>query len=85
MNRFRKPGPATSTRSRSVAQPLGQRLAQLLGDLARLLAQRPRQHHGRVGGVVAELGLGRALQRRRRHGALDQAGGGLVDLGGEVG
>ena len=45
------------------------------GDVARVFAQRRREQHRRVGAVVAELGLGRALQRRLGLGRLAAAQG----------
>ena len=70
-NRLRKPGPATSTFSTLRAEPLLQRGAEPLGDRARRLAQRGREQHRGVGGVVAEAGLlaaarGSGGRRRRR-------------------
>ena len=49
--------------------------AQALGDRARVFAERTGEQHRRVGAVVAELGLRRALQGRRGPGRLTVAQG----------
>ena len=65
MNRFRKPGPAMSTCSTALAEPLAERLAEPLGDRARGLAERRRKQHRGVGRVVAEVGPRRAVELGR--------------------
>ncbi len=65
-------------------EALGELLAQALGDLARRRAERRREQHRRVRGVVAETGLLRALQAgpRAGHGvAVAQVPGGRLDRG----
>ena len=61
---MRKPGPATSTRSTAVAEPLAHPLPEALGDLPRRRLQRGREQHRRVGRVVAEAGLLGPLEAR---------------------
>ena len=49
------------------AEPLPQDVAEALGDRPRRLAERGRQQHRRVGGVVAEVRAWRAIELRRGH------------------
>ena len=63
-------------------EALGQALPEPFGDLARRGAQRGRQQHRRVGGVVAEAGLLRALEagaRLRGRVAVAQVRSGCLD------
>ena len=61
--------------------------AQALGDRARVVAQRPGEQHRRVGAVVAEVGLRRAVEGRGRLGrlAVAQRPGGDLDGSLQVG
>ena len=65
MKRFTKPGPATSALLQRLPQLLAQLVRDPAGDVTRGLAQHRREQHRRVGGVVAHLRAGRALQRGR--------------------
>jgi hypothetical protein len=66
-----------------VAEPVLQRRAEALGNLARRRLERLGHQHRRVGRVVTQPGLLRPLQRRR-HGAVAELGGGGLDGGAEV-
>ena len=70
-----------------LAEPVAQRSAQPLGDLARRRLEQRREDERRVGRVVAVIGLLRALQRGRRlrRPAVGQAGGRRRDRGTQVG
>jgi hypothetical protein len=61
-----------------------QRLAELLGDRPRRLLQAAREHHRRVGRVVAEIRLRRPLQRRRLRRRRTERLGGRENGGVEV-
>ena len=84
---FRKPGPATSTRSTASPSRALSFSPEPLRDLARGRAERGREQHRRVRRVVAEAGLLRPLQaraRRRRGLAVAQVAGGRLDRGAQI-
>ena len=87
MRRLTKPGPATSADGDAVG--CGQRVGQPAGQLTRVGADLLGHLQGQVGGVIAVLGVARALDgdRRRQRGGVEamlgqhRGGGGLEQLG----